>query len=110
MMPQSLLAPEQREQMERRPNGGRPREFGIWGADANPVQAPVAWGWLTALTALAIVLRAVALNQQLWFDEIMTLLDSVRAPMWQIITHYAGQNQHMLYSVLAHGSIRLLGE
>jgi uncharacterized membrane protein len=73
-------------------------------------QEPVAWGWQIGLTAVAIVLRAIALNQQLWFDEIMTLLDSARAPLWQIVTHYDTQNQHMLYSILAHGSIRLLGE
>ncbi len=71
---------------------------------------PVAWGWLAALTVLAAALRAVALNQQLWYDEIITLLESARAPIWHILTHYDGQNQHMLYSILAHGSIRTLGE
>ncbi|MGC2108201.1 MAG: glycosyltransferase family 39 protein [Candidatus Korobacteraceae bacterium] len=76
----------------------------------NASQEPVPWGWLAGLVTLAIVLRAVALNQQLWFDEIMTLLDSARAPFWQIVTRYGGQNQHTLYSILAHGSIRLLGE
>jgi mannosyltransferase len=62
------------------------------------------------LVVVATVLRVLALNQQLWFDEIVTLLDSARLPMLDIVTHYGGQNQHMLYSVLAHGSIRLLGE
>jgi uncharacterized membrane protein len=70
----------------------------------------VAWRWLLGLTALAIGLRAVALNQQLWFDEIVTLLNSAREPLWQIMTQYSGQNQHTLYSILAQGSIRLLGE
>jgi hypothetical protein len=59
---------------------------------------------------VAAVLRLLALNQQLWFDEIVTLLDSARQPVLQIVTRYDGQNQHMLYSVLAHGSIRLFGE
>ena len=71
---------------------------------------PVAWGWISLLVIVATVLRVLALNQQLWFDEIVTLLDSARAPIWQIAIHYGGQNQHMLYSVMAHGSIRLLGE
>ena len=71
---------------------------------------PVAWGWLTGLVFLATVLRAVALNQQLWFDEIVTLLDSARHPASRIVTQYAGQNQHMLYSLLAHVSIRIFGE
>jgi uncharacterized membrane protein len=59
---------------------------------------------------VAALLRIVALNQQLWFDEIMTLLDSARDPILRIVTHYGGQNQHMLYSVLAHCSIRIFGE
>ena len=66
--------------------------------------------WLSALVVLAAVLRLVALNQQLWFDEIVTLLDSAREPIWRIVTQYGGQNQHMLYSLLAHTSIRLFGE
>jgi hypothetical protein len=59
---------------------------------------------------MALLLRIIALNQQLWFDEIVTLLDSARAPIWGIVTHYNWQNQHMLYSILAHASIRLFGE
>jgi mannosyltransferase len=70
----------------------------------------VSWAWLAGLLAAATVLRIVALNQQLWFDEIVTLLDSARDPIWRIVTHYGGQNQHMLYSVLAHCSIRVFGE
>ena len=66
--------------------------------------------WLSGLVVLATVLRLVALNQQLWFDEIVTLLDSAREPIWRIVTQYGGQNQHMLYSLLAHTSIRLFGE
>jgi mannosyltransferase len=62
------------------------------------------------LVIIATVLRVLALNQQLWFDEIITLLDSARLPLARIVTEYGGQNQHMLYSILAHGSIRLLGE
>ena len=73
-------------------------------------QAPIAWAWLAGLTSLALVLRLIALNQQLWFDEIMTLLGSARAPIREIVTRYAGQNQHTLYSILAHVSIRAFGE
>lgn len=79
----------------------------LWSSPAN---SPVAWGWLSGLSILALILRTLALNQQLWFDEIITLLDSVRFPLREIVTHYNGQNQHTLYSILAHGSICLLGE
>jgi len=85
-------------------------EGGLWPALPDSERQPFAWIWLVGLVVVATVLRVLALNQQLWFDEIVTLLDSARKPVWLIITQYGGQNQHTLYSVLAHGSIRLLGE
>ncbi len=82
----------------------------LWPRSVNFSGETISWGWLFVLVAIGAILRAVALNQQLWFDEIMTLLDSARDPIWRIVTHYGGQNQHMLYSVLAHCSIRVFGE
>ncbi len=86
------------------------READLWTALAPSAQEPVAWKWISAFVIVATILRILALNQQLWFDEIVTLLDSARAPIWRIVTQYGGQNQHTLYSVLAHGSIRIFGE
>jgi uncharacterized membrane protein len=86
------------------------RETTLWPARAITADEPVEWLWLSLLILVATVLRALALNQQLWFDEIVTLLDSARLPLARIVTEYGGQNQHMLYSILAHGSIRWLGE
>src|SRR5271169_6721860 len=88
----------------------RRQPLGLWPLPPNSAREPVAWGWLAGLMAGAVILRVLALNQQLWFDEIVTLLDSARHPVSQIMTQYAGQNQHMLYSLLAHISIRLFGE
>ena len=88
----------------------RRQESRLWPALTNSAEEPVAWGWLAGLMVAAIALRVLALNQQLWFDEIVTLLDSARYPVSRIVTQYAGQNQHMLYSLLAHCSIRLFGE
>jgi hypothetical protein len=68
------------------------------------------WGWLAALTALAAILRGVALDQQLWYDEITTLVEFVRRPLGEIVTTYTSQNQHMLYSLLARISVRAFGE
>jgi hypothetical protein len=59
---------------------------------------------------LAAALRAIGLDGGLWLDEIITLVDSVRQPVAQIITVFPGNNQHTLYSVLAHVSIRVFGE
>lgn len=85
-------------------------ELTLWPVSVNSCAEPVSWALLFGFAAVAAILRLVALNQQLWFDEIMTLLDSARDPILRIVTHYGGQNQHMLYSVLAHSSIRVFGE
>jgi mannosyltransferase len=86
------------------------RSFELWPVSAEGLDQPVAWAWLVVLVVFAALLRAVALNQQLWFDEIVTLLDSAHEPISQIVTTYNSQNQHMLYSVLAHCSIYVFGE
>jgi hypothetical protein len=86
------------------------KELPLWPESTVPSEGSVSWAWFAGLLAAATALRMIALNQQLWFDEIVTLLDSARDPILRIVTHYGGQNQHMLYSVLAHCSIRLFGE
>jgi mannosyltransferase len=86
------------------------KTFELWPAATGFPDQPAAWGWLAVLVILAAILRAVALNQQLWFDEIVTLLDSAHSPLSRIVTTYNSQNQHMLYSILAHCSIRWFGE
>jgi len=110
-MPQVIAAPARGEEDLRLHRDSSARQAIEPGsAHADYVAQPIAWGWLAGLTVLAAVLRAIALNQQLWFDEIVTLLDSARRPLSRILTTYDTQNQHMLYSILAHGSIRLFGE
>ena len=65
---------------------------------------------LTALILLGAGLRFFHLDSGLWFDEIKTLIDSVRSPLAEILTHFPGNNDHPLYSVLAHLSIVGFGE
>lgn len=65
---------------------------------------------VTILTVLAAALRLHHLDSGLWFDEITTLVDSVRPRFLQIVTHFPGNNDHPLYSVLAHGSVTVFGE
>lgn len=77
---------------------------------ARPAGEPTPWGWLVALTALAVVLRAVGLNSGLWYDEIVTLHESVRFPLWHIVAGFPTNNQHTLFSVLAHLSLGVFGE
>jgi len=82
----------------------------LWPVAGEPAEARAPWGALLALMALATVLRSIALNQQLWYDEITTLLDFVRMPMAHIVTTYTSQNQHMLYSVLARVAVVTFGD
>jgi len=65
---------------------------------------------LAGLTALALVVRLIGLDGGLWYDEIRTLVDSVRSPLSRIVTVFAGDNQHTLYSVLANISVQVFGD
>jgi 4-amino-4-deoxy-L-arabinose transferase-like glycosyltransferase len=65
---------------------------------------------LGALVLLAAALRLIGLDSGFWYDEIVTLVESVRPPLATIVTEFPGRNNHPLYSVLGHASIRLFGE
>jgi 4-amino-4-deoxy-L-arabinose transferase-like glycosyltransferase len=65
---------------------------------------------LAAIVVVGALLRAFGLSTSLWVDEVDTLLHSVRLPLAQLVTTYASENQHPLYSLLAHFSIALFGE
>ena len=66
--------------------------------------------FLALLMILGAGLRFYRIDTGLWFDEIQTLLDSVRSPLGRIISHFPSNNDHPLYSVLAHISVALFGE
>ncbi len=68
------------------------------------------WAIVTALTVVALALRLWHLNSGLWFDEVLTLTDFVRPPIGRILTTFPSQNQHMLFSLLAHACVSLFGE
>lgn len=65
---------------------------------------------MIVLSTVGFALRLWNLNSDLWIDEVLTLLDFVRQPFGQMITSFPSQNQHMLYSVLAHASTGIFGE
>jgi uncharacterized membrane protein len=66
--------------------------------------------FLVTLTAIAALLRFYRIGTPLWYDEIVTLVESVRSPLLDIVTRFAGDNHHPLYSVLAHLSVAVFGE
>ena len=67
-------------------------------------------GVLVVAVLVGVALRVYFVDSGLWFDEIVTLVDSVRMPLAQIVTHFPGNNDHPLYSVLARLSIVAFGE
>ena len=82
----------------------------LWPVRDGGPEARTPWALLIALTVIAAILRAIGIDGGLWYDEIRTLQDSVRQPLVQILTVFPGNNQHTLYSVLAHASIALFGD
>ena len=68
--------------------------------------------WLTVilLTAAGLILRLWRLDSCLWLDEVLTIVEFARRPFVEIVTSFPNQNQHMLYSALAHASLVLFGE
>lgn len=68
------------------------------------------WTILIILSVIGLILRLWNLNSDLWIDEVFTLIDIVRLPFGEIVTSFASQNQHMLFSILAWGSTLLFGE
>jgi 4-amino-4-deoxy-L-arabinose transferase-like glycosyltransferase len=83
-----------------------------WNPDAVALPpAPRAAAIIFAAIAVgAIVLRVVRLGEGLWIDEVVTLVSYARQPFGQILTTYDSQNQHLLYSLMAHASFLLFGE
>ena len=65
---------------------------------------------LAVILLTAMALRLYGLDQGLWYDEILTYVHYARLPFGEIITTYDDQNQHFLYSVLAHTSFLIFGE
>src|SRR5687768_15158869 len=82
----------------------------LWTTRAVHDDEPVPWGWLALLTLAALVLRVIGLNSGLWYDEILALIESIRSPLYSIVTEFPGNNQHTLFSVLARLSTSAFGE
>ena len=81
---------------------------GLWEAEIE--DGPTPWVWLALITLLALVLRTIGLDGGLWYDEIRTLTVSVRLPLYKILTEFPSNNQHTLFSLLAHLSVGVFGE
>jgi len=65
---------------------------------------------VAALTILAAVLRVPGLNAGFWFDELNTVIYSVRPPLLQVATAFPGDYTHPFYGVMAQGTVAAFGE
>ena len=65
---------------------------------------------ITILLTLSLAIRLYSLNAGLWLDEILTYVNYAGLPFRQIVTTFDSENQHFLYSILAHTSFLIFGE
>lgn len=65
---------------------------------------------VTIILIISFAIRLYGLSFGLWFDEIMTYVKYANMPYGKIITTYDSQNNHILYSLLAHSSFQIFGE
>jgi len=65
---------------------------------------------VVGLMLCAAAVRLWRLGSDLWLDEVLMLVQLVRLPIARILTSFSSQNQHMLYSILAHASVAAFGE
>jgi 4-amino-4-deoxy-L-arabinose transferase-like glycosyltransferase len=75
--------------------------------------APVSrnqWILFALLMAAAVGLRLHDLGVGLWYDEIVTYVKFAPLSWGEIVTDYSSQNQHILYTLLAHASFETFGE
>jgi mannosyltransferase len=61
------------------------------------------------LLMVATGMRLYKLNSGLWFDEILTYLNYANLPFSTIVTTFDSENQHFLYSLMAHSSFLIFG-
>ena len=90
------------------PVGGGARLLAPARPEADPVRGAV---WIVAaLVVLGAALRLYALGDGLWYDEIRALVTYSRAPTAEILTTFDSQNQHLLYSLLSHAAMSVIGD
>jgi hypothetical protein len=67
--------------------------------------------WLLAgISLLGLVLRLIAVDSDLWLDELSPILDYRHASVWQVFISYISSNNHLLYTVLEKLLVLLFGE
>ncbi len=65
---------------------------------------------LAVVILAASTLRLYRLDSGLWLDEILTYVLYAEMPFGEIISSYDSENQHFLYTLLAHASFAIFGQ
>ena len=88
----------------------------IWEEEGNAGQQVLpdkgsSYTWMVmGLIGCAIALRLYDLGAGLWYDEIVTYVKYVKMPMGDLLTTYDSENQHFLFSAMAHLCFLLFGD
>jgi len=91
--------------------------LGIWGtrskgdleSEKQDNTATIYW-LLAGLLVVSLLVRVYDLNAGLWLDEILTHVKYSQLTYGEIITTFDSENQHFLFTLLAHTSYLLFGE
>jgi len=62
------------------------------------------------ILAAAAAARAIGAGSDLWIDEVYSLVEHIRLPVSRILTEFPDDNEHVLYTLLAHAARFLFGE
>jgi mannosyltransferase len=73
-------------------------------------QSRMAVACILGLMACALALRLYKLDLGLWYDEVLTYVGYARMPFGEILTTYNNENQHFVFTILAHACFQIFGE
>lgn len=65
---------------------------------------------LLGILVIAVILRAISLDNSLWYDEIVTMVNSVQLPLHDLLTDFSSFNNHPFYSLQAKLTVGLFGD
>jgi mannosyltransferase len=73
-------------------------------------QSAAAVACILGLLGCALALRLYKLDVGLWYDEVLTYVGYARMPFGEILTTYNNENQHFVFTLLAHACFVVFGE
>ncbi len=102
-----MTSSQPKEEWRAQPSSGRSTSKTVAPEAASEARETLA---LCAVLVVAAILRAIHLDAGLWYDEIMTLVNSIRLPVWTLLTEYTTLNNHILYTLSAKLAVACFGE